>query len=130
MSPDSTVLTILAGISGVLTLIPLPWHLESWNIGTVFYMFWVSLGCFNIFIGGIVWRNDAIIRAIPWCYFCAFWSSPQWKAQLMPNSRPDPDYSVLGHSFLFSLYQQAPVFDCCHSFCIKKSRGKATRSVD
>ncbi|KAF9645210.1 pheromone receptor [Thelephora ganbajun] len=51
----------------VLVLIPLPWHLQAWNSGTCFYVFWTSLACLNQFINSVMWANDAINRAPVWC---------------------------------------------------------------
>jgi len=50
-----------------LVLIPLPWHLESWNVGTCLYMIWTGLACLCQFVNSIVWRSDVINRAPVWC---------------------------------------------------------------
>ena len=54
----------------VAVLIPLPWHLEAWNSGTCYYMFWVALSCLNQFVNSVTWANDAINRAPIWCDIC------------------------------------------------------------
>jgi len=54
----------------VVVLIPLPWHLQAWNSGTCFYVFWTSLACLNQFINSVVWANDALNKAPMWCDIC------------------------------------------------------------
>ncbi|KLO16518.1 STE3-domain-containing protein [Schizopora paradoxa] len=54
-------------LSFILVLVPLPWHLQAWNVGTVMYIVWTALACLNQFINSIVWRNDAIVRIAPYC---------------------------------------------------------------
>ncbi|KAF8963268.1 pheromone A receptor-domain-containing protein [Flammula alnicola] len=65
--PSYPAFPVFAFISFVLVLIPLPWHFQAWNSGTCLYMIWTALGCLNLFINSIVWRDDAIDRAPIWC---------------------------------------------------------------
>ncbi|EDR00818.1 STE3-like pheromone receptor [Laccaria bicolor S238N-H82] len=58
---------IFAFIAFVLVLIPLPWHFQAWNSGTCLFMIWTAVGCLNLFINSIVWRNNAIDWAPIWC---------------------------------------------------------------
>jgi pheromone a factor receptor len=58
---------IFAFLGFILALVPLPWHMQAWNAGTCFYMFWTALACLNQFVNTVVWANDAIIRAPIWC---------------------------------------------------------------
>nr|ANB67025.1 pheromone receptor [Agrocybe salicacicola] len=51
----------------VLSLIPLPWHLQAWNSGTCFFMIWTSLACLNQFVNSIVWAGNALNPAPWWC---------------------------------------------------------------
>jgi hypothetical protein len=61
---------IFAFIAFVLVLIPLPWHFQAWNSGTCLFMIWTAVGCLNLFINSIVWRNNAIDWAPIWCDIC------------------------------------------------------------
>ncbi|KAF7327402.1 Pheromone B alpha 1 receptor [Mycena kentingensis (nom. inval.)] len=51
----------------VLSMIPLPWHLEAFNVGTVLYMLWTGLACLVLFINSIVWHNNVIDWSPTWC---------------------------------------------------------------
>ncbi|EMD35181.1 STE3-like pheromone receptor B mating type [Gelatoporia subvermispora B] len=59
--------SVLALLSAVIVLIPLPWHLEAWNSGTCLYMIWTSLACLNFGINTIVWHNNALNPTPVWC---------------------------------------------------------------
>ncbi|KAH7924993.1 STE3-domain-containing protein [Leucogyrophana mollusca] len=61
------VFSMFAFFGFVLAMIPLPWHLESWNTGTCLYMIWTGLACLNQFINSVVWNSDVINRAPVWC---------------------------------------------------------------
>ncbi|THU83827.1 STE3-domain-containing protein [Dendrothele bispora CBS 962.96] len=65
--PTYPAFPVMAFVAFVLVLIPLPWHLQAWNSGTCLFMIWTALGCLNLFINSIIWRNDAIDRAPVWC---------------------------------------------------------------
>ncbi|KAG1796922.1 pheromone A receptor-domain-containing protein [Suillus plorans] len=64
---DYPLYPIFAFLGFVVTLIPLPWHLQAWNSGTCYYMIWAALSCLNQFINSIVWHNNAINWAPIWC---------------------------------------------------------------
>nr|AGG68691.2 putative pheromone receptor [Flammulina velutipes]QHW03268.1 putative pheromone receptor protein isoform s5 [Flammulina filiformis] len=61
------VFTAFAFVSFMLCVIPLPWHLQAWNVGTCSYMFWVGLASLNAFINSIVWNHNAVNWAPVWC---------------------------------------------------------------
>jgi pheromone a factor receptor len=61
---------VFAFLGFILALIPLPWHLEASNSGTVIYMMWAALANLNAFINAIVWRNTALNVAPVWCDIC------------------------------------------------------------
>lgn len=62
-------------LSFILVLIPLPWHLQAWNVGTVMYIVWTALAALNQFINSIAWKNDAFLRMVPYCDICVyFWT--------------------------------------------------------
>ncbi|KAJ4486647.1 pheromone receptor [Lentinula edodes] len=74
MSADSEVLTypnwvfsMFAFIGFLLSIIPLPWHLEAWNTGTCLFMIWTGLACLNQFINSIIWNGNVINWAPVWC---------------------------------------------------------------
>ncbi|EAU91360.1 RCB1 [Coprinopsis cinerea okayama7 len=54
-------------IALVLVLIPLPWHLEAWNTGTILYIFWTSISLLNYFINSIIWDGNDVNWAPVWC---------------------------------------------------------------
>ena len=68
--PTYPLYPIIAFLGFVLALTPLPWHFQSWNSGTCYYMVWTALACLNQFINSIVWANNAINVAPVWCDIC------------------------------------------------------------
>ncbi|KAF9526208.1 fungal pheromone STE3G-protein-coupled receptor [Crepidotus variabilis] len=58
---------IFAFLGFVLSLIPLPWHLQAWNSGTCYFMMWAALACLNQFINSIVWAGNSINHSPAWC---------------------------------------------------------------
>ncbi|EKM56710.1 uncharacterized protein PHACADRAFT_253994 [Phanerochaete carnosa HHB-10118-sp] len=63
---EQALMTALSFISFCLVSIPLYWHLEAWNVGCILYIFWIGSCSLINFVNGVVWRNDAIIRAPVW----------------------------------------------------------------
>ncbi|KAF5385739.1 hypothetical protein D9757_005478 [Collybiopsis confluens] len=61
------VFSMCAFIGFLLSVIPLPWHLEAWNTGTCLYMMWTGLACLNQFINSIIWTGNVINWAPVWC---------------------------------------------------------------
>jgi len=61
------VFSLFAFIGFLMCTVPLPWHLEAWNIGTCSYMVWVGLGCLFNFVNSVVWTGNAINHAPIWC---------------------------------------------------------------
>ena len=70
MDPTYPLLPVFFFLSFILVLIPLPWHLQAWNTGTVMYMIWTAIACLNQFVNGVVWRDNAINYAPVWCDIC------------------------------------------------------------
>lgn len=62
--------SILALIASALVIVPLPWHLQAWNVGACLLMLWLLLGCVNYAVNAIVWHSDVIDRAPVWCDIC------------------------------------------------------------
>ncbi|KAF9011228.1 pheromone A receptor-domain-containing protein [Cyathus striatus] len=67
MAFPNYVFSLFAFIGFLMCAIPLTWQLEAWNAGTCLYMIWVGLACLNQFINSVIWKGDAIIRAVVWC---------------------------------------------------------------
>ncbi|KAI5119268.1 hypothetical protein M0805_007270 [Coniferiporia weirii] len=67
LDPTYPLYPIFVFISFILVLIPLPWHLQAWNVGTCAYMIWTAIACLNQFINSIVWRESVINFAPVWC---------------------------------------------------------------
>lgn len=61
---------VLSSLGFVLVLTPFPWHMQAWNSGTCIYMAWVAIGCLNLFINSIIWRDSAINFSPVWCDIC------------------------------------------------------------
>ncbi|KAJ6488418.1 GPCR fungal pheromone mating factor, partial [Mycena vulgaris] len=43
-----------------------PWHLETWNSGTCYFMLRTAVACLKQFINSIVWAQS-ITNLAPWC---------------------------------------------------------------
>ncbi|KAL1664284.1 fungal pheromone STE3G-protein-coupled receptor [Schizophyllum commune] len=65
--PTYPFFPICAFLGCIGCLIPLPWHLQSMNSGTCFFMFWTSLACLNYGVNAVVWHGNAIDSAPVWC---------------------------------------------------------------
>ncbi|KAJ3541588.1 hypothetical protein NM688_g6064 [Phlebia brevispora] len=59
--------TVFSGLGFIVAYIPLYWHLEAWNVGSVLWIFWSGTGCLIQFINAIVWRNNVVNGAPVWC---------------------------------------------------------------
>jgi pheromone a factor receptor len=67
MTASNTVYTVFSGIGFVISIVPLWWHLESWNVGTCMYMIWTALACLVHFVDSILWSGNAVNWAPVWC---------------------------------------------------------------
>ena len=67
MIAPSTVYIVFAVFGLILSLIPLRWHLESWNVGTCMFMIWTALGCLVGFVDAVVWNGNVVNWAPVWC---------------------------------------------------------------
>jgi len=70
MPASNIVFAVFAAIGFTVSLIPLYWHLESWNVGTCAYMIWTALACLVHFVGAILWNGNALNWAPVWCDIC------------------------------------------------------------
>ncbi|KAL1730156.1 pheromone A receptor-domain-containing protein [Schizophyllum commune] len=67
MSYPNWVFSMFMVFGIIMTLLPLPWHLEAWNTGTCLYMLWVAVACLCQLVNSIVWSGNAIDWAPVWC---------------------------------------------------------------
>ncbi|TFK50595.1 fungal pheromone STE3G-protein-coupled receptor [Heliocybe sulcata] len=58
---------VFALLGFILVLIPLPWHVRSWNSGTCWYMLWTGLGCAVHFVNSVLWHGSVSNMAPVWC---------------------------------------------------------------
>ncbi|TRM56681.1 pheromone A receptor-domain-containing protein [Schizophyllum amplum] len=65
--PTYPLFPICAFLGFVLSLVPLPWHVQAWNSGTCAYMLWTATACLLSFVNAIVWRGNALNVAPIWC---------------------------------------------------------------
>ncbi|KAL1742311.1 mating pheromone receptor Bbr2 [Schizophyllum fasciatum] len=65
--PTYPLFPIFAFLGFVLSLVPLPWHIQAWNSGTCAYMLWTATACLLSFVNAIVWRGNALNVAPIWC---------------------------------------------------------------
>ncbi|KAJ8502461.1 hypothetical protein ONZ45_g11738 [Pleurotus djamor] len=65
--PTYPLYPTFAFLGFILSLIPLPWHLQAWNSGTCYFMLWSALACLNQFVNSVVWHGNALNPAPIWC---------------------------------------------------------------
>ena len=78
MTASNTAFSVFSGIGFVLSVVPLWWHLESWNVGTCMYMIWTALACLVHFVDSILWSGNAINWAPVWCDIGTFRCCLDW----------------------------------------------------
>ncbi|KAJ7085494.1 pheromone A receptor-domain-containing protein [Mycena belliarum] len=67
MGPSNAVFPAFAFIGFILSLVPLNFQLEAWNVGAVWYIFWTALSCMVQYFSSIVWENSTENSAPAWC---------------------------------------------------------------
>jgi len=67
MAYPNWLFSVCSFIGFLLCAIPLYWHLEASNVGTVLFMAWAGLGCLNFFINSVVWNSSIENVAPVWC---------------------------------------------------------------
>ncbi|KAJ2937036.1 hypothetical protein H1R20_g62, partial [Candolleomyces eurysporus] len=67
MTASNQAYSAISFIACFLVLIPMPWHLEAWNTGTVLYMSWTATSLLNFFINSIIWNGNFKNWAPVWC---------------------------------------------------------------
>ncbi|KII83813.1 hypothetical protein PLICRDRAFT_119070 [Plicaturopsis crispa FD-325 SS-3] len=65
--PTYPLYPIFAFLGFILSLVPLPWHLQAWNAGTCAYMIWASVACLIGFVNALVWKDNVNNVAPVWC---------------------------------------------------------------
>ncbi|KAJ6484726.1 fungal pheromone STE3G-protein-coupled receptor, partial [Mycena sanguinolenta] len=43
------------------------WQVERWNVGTLWYIFWISLSCITQYFNSVVWAGNTNNSAPAWC---------------------------------------------------------------
>lgn len=82
MTASNIVFSVFSAIGLVLSLIPLWWHLESWNVGTCMFMIWTALACLVYFVDSVVWSGNTINWAPVWCDIGTFRNPPSLNSHL------------------------------------------------
>ncbi|KAJ6487409.1 pheromone receptor Rcb2 B44 [Mycena vitilis] len=67
MLPTVPLFVIFSFLGFMLSFVPLYWQFEAWNVGTLWYMFWIALSCFTQYFNAIVWAGNATNLAPAWC---------------------------------------------------------------
>ena len=69
MTASNTMFTVFSGIGFLLSVIPLRWHLQSWNghLGLSMYLIWAALICLIYFVDSILWNGNTTNWAPVWC---------------------------------------------------------------
>ncbi|KAF9462769.1 STE3-like pheromone receptor [Collybia nuda] len=65
--PTYPLFPIFSFLGFLVSIIPLPWHLQAWNAGTCAFMIWTGLSCLSEFINSIIWRGNVLNVAPVWC---------------------------------------------------------------
>ncbi|KAF8239230.1 STE3-like pheromone receptor [Tricholoma matsutake] len=65
--PTYPLFPLFSSLGFLVTLIPLPWHIQAWNSGTCAFMIWTSMTCLIESINSLVWRGNVQNPAPIWC---------------------------------------------------------------
>ncbi|KAJ7643029.1 fungal pheromone STE3G-protein-coupled receptor, partial [Mycena polygramma] len=65
--PTVPLFAIFSFLGFMLSFVPLYWQFEAWNVGTLWYIFWIALSCFSQYFNAIVWAGNATNLAPAWC---------------------------------------------------------------
>lgn len=68
--PTYPLFPIFAFLGILFSLVPLPWHLQAWNSGTCYFIFWTSFACLNQFVNSVVWAGSVRNPSPWWCEIC------------------------------------------------------------
>lgn len=67
MAPTNLAYQVIAPISMLLVVLPLPWHWSARNVGTLLYIAWSFTGSLVFFVNSIVWDANLSNPAPVWC---------------------------------------------------------------
>ncbi|KAJ7677557.1 GPCR fungal pheromone mating factor [Mycena rosella] len=67
MDPTYPVFPIFAFFGFLLTIVPLYWQFEAWNVGIIWYIFWTALYCISQYFNSVVWAGNVVNSAPAWC---------------------------------------------------------------
>jgi pheromone a factor receptor len=67
MAPTNLAYQVIAPISMLLILLPLPWHWSARNVGTLLYIAWSFTGSLVFFVNSIVWNGNLSNPTPVWC---------------------------------------------------------------
>ncbi|KAJ6542999.1 STE3-like pheromone receptor, partial [Mycena capillaripes] len=65
--PTVPLFSIFALLGFIFSLMPLHWQFEAWNVGAIWYIFWVAISCFNQYFNSVVWSGNTVNSAPAWC---------------------------------------------------------------
>nr|QHW03273.1 putative pheromone receptor protein isoform s2 [Flammulina filiformis] len=65
--PPNELFIVFSFVAFILCILPFPFYLQAWNVGTSCFCFWVGLACLNGFINAIIWNHNMIDWAPVWC---------------------------------------------------------------
>nr|AOC97513.1 putative pheromone receptor [Flammulina velutipes] len=65
--PTYPLFPLFSFLGFILSIIPLPWHLQAWNSGTCAFMLWSGSLCLVRFVNAIVWKGNMNNVAPIWC---------------------------------------------------------------
>ena len=74
LDPTYPSVPIFNFLAFLLVLLPLPWQLHSWNIGTCMFSLWTAACCFIIFLNTVIWKDNTNNSAPVLCDICKFLS--------------------------------------------------------
>lgn len=70
LDPTYPSIPVFSFLGFVVALIPLPWMLQSWNVGACAFSIWAALQCLDDFIRLVVWRDNFNNVAPVYCDIC------------------------------------------------------------
>ncbi|KAI3603891.1 pheromone receptor [Moniliophthora roreri] len=65
--PTYPLFPIFSCLGFILSLIPLPWHIQAWNSGTCAFMLWTASFCLVKFVNSLIWAGNVNNVAPVWC---------------------------------------------------------------
>ncbi|KAG9079965.1 a-factor receptor [Ceratobasidium sp. 370] len=58
---------VFCAVGALLCILPLPWHWQARNTGTLLYLGWTLAGCLMFLINSVVWDGNMNDSAPVWC---------------------------------------------------------------